>query len=194
MITFTTPKHHWNYFLAIEKDLENLSKYVEFCEDNISTYSIALAHILLSASSEVDVIMKQLCALVDDTSKTENFDEYRLVIKDKLSTLIYEEVTINRYGMTFTPWDNWIGDKNPDWWKGYNKVKHYRNSHFKEANLKNTLNAVAALLISVVYYYKVSFSKEANQEVSFKDTTAQFASDAVLMEMNSKYYWNKFLV
>ncbi len=39
MITFGTPKHHWNYFLAIEKDLENLSRYIEFSDANLGTYS-----------------------------------------------------------------------------------------------------------------------------------------------------------
>lgn len=63
MITFKTTMLHWNYFLAIEKDLENLSRYIEFDESNLKTYSIELTHILFSASSEVDVVMKQLCCL-----------------------------------------------------------------------------------------------------------------------------------
>ena len=60
MITFGTPKHHWNYFLAIEKDLEHLSRYIEFSDANLGTYSIELTHLLLSASSEVDVVMMNI--------------------------------------------------------------------------------------------------------------------------------------
>jgi hypothetical protein len=102
MITFRTPKH-WNYFLAIEKDLENVSRYIEFCENNLPTYSIALTHILLSASSEVDVIMKQLCSLVDKTTATDNIDQYRSVIKKNLISFIEEEISIERFGLNFKP-------------------------------------------------------------------------------------------
>ena len=80
MITFKTPRLHWNYFLAIEKDLENLSRYVEFDEKNLDTFSIELTHILFSASSEVDVIIKQLCNLIDPITKAENINDYRNII------------------------------------------------------------------------------------------------------------------
>ena len=52
---------HWNYFLAIESDLERLSRYVEFSKDNYKTYSLAMAHLLLSSASEVDVVLKGIC-------------------------------------------------------------------------------------------------------------------------------------
>lgn len=32
-----SPKY-WNYFLALEADLVNLSRYIEFTEDNFSSY------------------------------------------------------------------------------------------------------------------------------------------------------------
>jgi len=40
---------HWNYFFAIEDDLATLSRYVEFHEDNFTTYSIEIARILMTA-------------------------------------------------------------------------------------------------------------------------------------------------
>lgn len=40
---------HWNYFLALERDLEVLSRYVEFANRNYKTYSIELAHLLFGA-------------------------------------------------------------------------------------------------------------------------------------------------
>ena len=35
---------HWNYFLALDKDVEALSRYVEFDESNFDTYSNEMAH------------------------------------------------------------------------------------------------------------------------------------------------------
>lgn len=194
MITFGTPKHHWNYFLAIEKDLEKVSRYIEFADSNLGTYSIELTHILLSASSEIDVIMKQLCTLIEDTKNYENINDYKTLIQAKLKGLIEEEVTINRFGLTFRPWENWNGVNNPDWWKSYNKVKHQRNDHFKEANLQNTINAVGALLLTVVYYYKIAFSKEAMCDLDFKETTRQLEPKSTFIFINADYYYGHLLI
>ena len=192
MITFSTPKHHWNYFLAIEKDLEHLSRYIEFAKPNLATYSIELAHILLSASSEVDVIMKQLCALVD-TTETDNINEYKAVIQKHISSIINEEILIERFGLLFKPLENWKGTTNPDWWKGYNKVKHERNEHYHEANLQNTINAVGALLLVVTYYYKHAFSKEAGHEIDFRETTRQLQPESTFISINANYYYSTLI-
>jgi len=39
--------NHWNYFLAIESDLEAVSRYIEPCKANFKTYSIEQARILV---------------------------------------------------------------------------------------------------------------------------------------------------
>jgi len=194
MITFGTPKHHWNYFLAIEKDLENLSRYIEFASENLGTFSIELTHILLSASSEVDVIMKQLCSLISPTQATNNINEYKNIIQMHIPTFINEEIYIDRFGLSYKPWDNWRGAHNPDWWRSYNKVKHQRNSYFNEANLQNTINAVGALHLTVVYYYKYAFSNEAGHQIDFRETTRQLQPEASIMRINADYYYHHLIL
>jgi hypothetical protein len=194
MITFGTPKHHWNYFLAIEMDLENMSRYIEFSNANLGTYSIELTHILLSASSEVDVIMKQLCSLIDPTKTTKNINGYRNIIQTGLQSFMNEEICINRFGLTYKPWDNWNGTQNPNWWSSYNNVKHQRNSHFNEANLQNTINAVGALLLTVVYYYKLAFSNEVGYLIDFRETTRHLQPEASFMSINADYYYHNLIV
>lgn len=191
MITFKTSKLHWNYFLAIEKDLENLSRYIEFDESNLKTYSIELTHILFSSSSEVDVVMKQLCNLIDTDTKAENINDYRNIISIHSKEFNNEEVVINRYGLTFRPWLNWKNDKNPDWWRCYNYVKHERNKHYSEANLKNAINAVGALLLTVVYYYKYAFSQDYGEEIKFRDTIQRLIPESSFMKINNiDYYYS----
>ena len=48
-IHVTSQKLHWNYFVALEHDLEAASRYVEFCERNFDVFSIELAHLLFAA-------------------------------------------------------------------------------------------------------------------------------------------------
>lgn len=182
---------HWNYFLAIEKDLENLSRYIEFDETNLKTYSIELTHILFSSSSEMDVVMKQLCNLIDPDTKAENINDYRNIISKHSNEFNNEEVVIHRYGLTFRPWLNWNNDKNPDWWRCYNNVKHERNKHYSEANLKNAINAVGALLLTVVYYYKYAFSQDYGEEIKFRDTIQRLIPESSFMKINNiDYYYS----
>src|SRR5437588_813388 len=81
IITSNNTRLHWNYFLALEKDLEAVSRYIEFCSDNLNTYSIELAHLLLSAASEVDTLAKCICGILDPNAKPDNINEYRKIIK-----------------------------------------------------------------------------------------------------------------
>jgi len=151
--------YQWNYFLALENDLQNVSRYIEFREDNFKTYSIELAHLLLASASEVDVVMKEVCKLLDPNKNPKNISNYREIITRNLPQLKREVVYISRFGLSFKPWTNWTKSKNPFWWGSYNNVTHQRNNHFEEANLKNVLNSMGGLLITVFYFYKLKFSQ-----------------------------------
>ena len=146
---------YWQFFVALESDLEATTRYVECCEDNYNTYSVAYAQIILSAGSEVDVVSKLLCNKVESTSKAENINDYRKILHSKYQRLHELQILIPRYNnnLPLTPWNSWVSDENPDWWKRYNNIKHQRHNLYKEANLKNALFSVSGLFSLVLYYY-----------------------------------------
>jgi hypothetical protein len=184
---------HWNYFLAIESDLENLSRYIEFINANFKTYSIELAHLLLASSSESDVVLKQLCALLSPNERVENIDDYRKIIKSKLPEFINESIYINRYGISVKPWDNWNGDNNPYWWSSYNKVKHERNVYFDQANLEHTISSVGGLLVTSYYYYKKLFESESGAILEPKKVTEKL-KPSEFVQLDSNYYYDTLVV
>jgi hypothetical protein len=94
---------HWNYFLALERDLEVASRYVEFDKANFKTYSIELARLLFAAASEVDVLAKALCALFVPSAQPADMDEYRVRLVEHLPKLMDMEAVIPRYGLSFAP-------------------------------------------------------------------------------------------
>ena len=179
---------HWNYFLALEHDLEETARYVEFAKKNYNSYSIEFAHLLLASASEVDVVAKLICKLLDSTKKPNNIKEYRKVICSGISGYANEVILIPRFGLTLTPWSNWRTGKSPSWWKSYNKIKHERDSHFEEANLKNTLNSMAALLISVFNYYKLKFEHESRAEIDAGVVLMKLNTQPNLMRFPEHYY------
>jgi hypothetical protein len=194
MIDVKESNLYWNYFLALEKDLEVVARYVEFCEDNWDIYSIELVRLLLSVSSEVDVLLKELCKYLNNNADCKNINDYRLIIKNSIPEFIEETVFVNRYGLRFQPWINWRGEENPIWWRSYNNVKHKRSQFFKDANLKNVLNAFGALLITNFFFYKHKYKTDNQKEINNRDITNKLKPDSNLITLNDDYYYSHLIV
>ena len=146
---------HWNYLLAIEDDLDRLSRYIEFDEKNFECFSIETSRIILTSAAEVDVVCKQICKKLKPESSAEDIHQYREEIKPVYTEIPNFKIMVPRYGLILTPWDNWKEECGvPFWWTAYNKIKHNRDSEYYRANLKNALNSVAGLLVMVLYLYK----------------------------------------
>ncbi len=148
-----TPQH-WNYFLALEDDVVRLSRYLEPTTDNFDSYSLELARILFAAASEVDVVAKRLCLGLNAQSKANNIIKYKKEILVAHPRMVSAIVEIPRFGLSLSPWVQWKTDDSPLWWRAYNNVKHHRHTHFYEASLKHTLNAVAGLFVLLLFFYR----------------------------------------
>jgi hypothetical protein len=76
--------------------------------------------------------------------------------------LSFLTILIPRYGITLKPWISWTPEAAPLWWNACNRVKHHRDTRFKDANLGNALNAVAALFSLTIYHYALETRYRAN--------------------------------
>lgn len=98
--------------------------------------------------------MKQYCAVLAPTGTAENIEQYRGIIHPLRPGLATASTSLPRFGITLTPWSNWQQTRTPDWWADHNRVKHQRSEHFRSAHLKNVLNAVSALFLLLIMYYR----------------------------------------
>jgi len=184
---------NWNYYLALDSDLMQVSRSVEFSEHNFSTYSIELAHILLAASSEVDVLAKAICAILEPNHRAENINHYKAIITKGIPDLPPQAVYVPRFGLTLHPWSNWRAERNPDWWRSYNDVKHHRDQHFEDASLEHALNSLGALLIVNFHYYRLKAGYDLSPNGK-KDTTRQLEPEPQLMRLDDEYYYSHLIV
>jgi hypothetical protein len=90
---------HWNYFLSVEADLERLSRFIEFDEQNYQCFSVENAHILIAADAEADVVCRQVCRILDPASSADNIHKYRDEIVPTCAVLTRFEVLV--HGMDF---------------------------------------------------------------------------------------------
>lgn len=195
MVIHVAPsKLHWNYFLALERDMEVVSRFVEFRQENLAVFSIELAHLLFAAASEVDVVAKLLCKRVAPKSSCRNINEYSRVLLPQLPELPHEKVFVPRYGLDFEPWSSWEKGKNPIWWGAYNNVKHKRDAHFHDATLQNSLNALGALLLLTVRYYAITLAVPPQGALLLSDTTAQLLPESSLLRLDASHYRGAFVL
>jgi hypothetical protein len=117
---------HWNYFLSSERDLDELSRYVEFDEKNFDCFSIEIARILLASGAEVDVVCKQICRMINLMSSADSINMYRSEIKSAFPGIPQIQILLPRFGLTLKPWNEWNKSTGiPFWWTAYNKIKHH---------------------------------------------------------------------
>lgn len=188
IINTTSSNPHWNYFSALENDLEKVSRYIEFAEPNLDVYSIELAHLLFAAASEVDVVAKLLCKLLDDGSSPEKITDYMDILNKLKPEIATTKIFIPRFGLEFTPWENWSKRKSPEWWSSYNKVKHNRDTEFKRANLRNAINSLGGLLIIIYKYYSIKFSN-TGKIISPKETMSRLRPQSSIIRLDDSHYY-----
>jgi len=192
-IEYSKTKVHWNYFLMLEQDFQNISRYIEPCEKNNNTFSLELARIIMSSAQETDVIMKSLCKLIDSNYEGGGINQYYKSISEKIPEILSEKITIPRFSMSSSPWENWEDNKPPLWWTANNKIKHHRTNNFDRATLKNAFNSLAALLITTSYFYKKELEKEKEQEIEWYLITQELVSTTKLFRLNEDYYSGKVI-
>lgn len=169
----------WTHYIMLEKEFMATTGFVKIDVDNYCTYSDAYAKLLLQIGSEVDVVAKETCKLIDPAFSDDKMDKYRLTLS-LAPEFVNASVELINYGITLSPWSDTestsTGNTALIWWKAYNRVKHERmntvtidgvtKESYKFANLKNTLTALSALYHLILHAYYLALKKEGkNTEV-----------------------------
>jgi hypothetical protein len=189
MISYSAKNIYWNYFISIEEDLARLSRFVEFDQRNEDTFSIELVRLLISSSSEFEVVAKELCSIKDPSKIIKNIDDIRETLISFYNDIFNLEITVSRFGLKYKPLSNWETGRNCDWWRSYNSVKHQRNSNYENANLKNVINSIGALYIVNLYYYNALQESEKGSIVNMEETTLVLKPRPCLIKINRNDFY-----
>jgi hypothetical protein len=154
-------KVFWSYYLNLEERFINTIKYVEVAKNNYSTYSIEYTSLLLSICSEIDVIFKKICGF--NQKKYKCINDYFSIVSSKFPDIVQEKVIYSFSSINLMPFNGWNAFQSPIWWTNYNKLKHGRLNNFTLGNLKNVLNALAALYTLERYQLKNIVDKSSSK-------------------------------
>lgn len=144
----------WSFFLSLESDLIDTSKYVHFSQENFGTFSSQYSKIILASASEFESVSKKFIRSLYPDKNPSNIGDIKESLLTKFPKIHKNIVTIASYRIEVKPFLNWANEGRLGWWDAYTNIKHDRNKNFKEANLQNALSSLSALLVLNVYYYR----------------------------------------
>lgn len=157
----------WNYYLTLEGDLADTSRYIEPAgQENV--YSFEFAKLLILSCTEIESVFKIICKEIVGQQVEGNIAKYKEVILKKYPKITEATVTVNRLGKNIEPFATWSSGT-LTWWSAYQEVKHYRGGYFNKATYINAVTAIAALYILIFYLGKIT-------GIDFPDTQSNYIS------------------
>lgn len=142
---------YWNYYLMLENDFLNITKYVKLEKCNYSTCSDEIIKLIEVICSECDLIFKKICN-IDLNDRYANMTNYSEILKI-YPQIVNEKIEVQHSNIVLQPFEYW-NLKKPGklfWWKKYNKIKHNREENYKKGNFFVLLNSLAALYFLEMY-------------------------------------------
>ena len=155
----------------MESDFIHFLNYVPYTHDQQTVYSPKLLALILQIGGYVDTVFKEMarfsefqeipeCRIINQAIQTENYhigqarSAYEKIYKLSSNNGAKLEAKLNWYGpKQLAPFKSFTQRKSPLWWRTYNDVKHKWSEFLKQANLINTLDALAgAFLLNAVHY------------------------------------------
>lgn len=155
-------KHYWQYYILLERKFINTLSYVELCPENFYTYSNEYAHLLQSIGAELDCFFKVYCGFpLTDIKKVTEYADF--ILNRDWPEIKTQSVKVGEIELTpFKDWDANKARQSLPFWNAFNNIKHSRGLNMSSASLENVLNALAALYILEMKFFK----KLADESIS----------------------------
>ena len=154
-VSFHEIENCWNYYLSIEENLNETSRYIEPTgQENV--YSFEFQKVIMLCGAEIESVFKLICSAVDENHSCGNISEYKKIMLRAFPKIGETRVIVPRWGgKNIFPFGRWT--EGPlGWWSAYTEVKHNRISKFSNATYKNAVYCLAALYVLILYLYRIN--------------------------------------
>ena len=167
----TEPNLYWPVYKNLEKEFLELADYIHFSDDQLDTYSMFIADLLVRCSIEIEALSKELYSRLggsltptDGQGKPRDlyFDTDCLSLLEQEWHLSKKQIAVSAINFYFSEEKNRIltplykankrGTSGSKWKQAYQAVKHDRKASLKNASIVNLLHALGALYILNLYY------------------------------------------
>lgn len=165
------PNLYWPVYKNLEKEFLKLADHIHFSDDQLGTYSMFIADLIVRCSVEIEALSKELyCMLGGNMSPTDSqgnardiyFDTDCLDLLEQRWIISKKQIVVSAINFYFTDEKNKTltplhkahkrGTSGSKWKQAYQAVKHDRRNSLKKASIENLLHALGALYILNLYY------------------------------------------
>lgn len=149
----TAPDIYVRAFLNIQRDIQELFRYIEPATANLGTYSYNIQQLLIRICVEIEANFKAIFKDNLFTQKPEKnwniIDYSRVNVSHHLSGYKVEYPVWDEEDHLFCPFAEWEGNKSIslEWYNAYNKIKHRKEALKEYATLGHLLEAFAGLFV-----------------------------------------------
>ena len=166
-----TPNLYWPVYKNLEHDVLTLTQFIHFSDDQLKTYSMHIADLIVRCAVEIESISKELYCLnggnmapIDRNGNTRDlfFDTDCIDYLEQRWKLSKKQITVSGVGFYLSDEKNRVlmplkkankrGSSGCKWKQAYQAVKHNRNQSLKKATIENLISALGALFILNKYY------------------------------------------
>jgi len=165
MPTLHNPEHI-RYYRALEDDLEATFRYVE-PQSQLDVHSDEFARIILVAATEVENVLREFAVWAQGYGQPKLSPPLTILkLTDVVAKFFPKFATMQILAPSISvllyPWKDLSATSAPDWWtKGYNKIKHDRQGNMNAPTLRRALQAVGALQVVLLHYYRLRYGPTA---------------------------------
>lgn len=153
---------HWNYYLLLERDLEESFRFVPPVSKHFGVYSDQFSRIILMACTEIENCLASFAFWTQCNPVPTSIGGYCNCVSGRFSRFNEMEVVMPRHSLGLHPWKDWTSKDAPEWWtKGYNKIKHDRLNHPDAPTLIRAVRSVSALLVLLLHFYRLRYGKSS---------------------------------
>lgn len=171
---------YWRYYLSLEKDFIQLTRYVGLYEENFNVFSDEIHKQLISVGIEFENVSKKICEILSINlparANITHFNQWIPQEEIKVITIY----SLNQF--ILLPFKIENVDTLWKWWNNYNSIKHNRLFNYKEVTFKNLLDALSAL-----FYAEMFLIKEIGQRNNEVDVPDEYSKLFQIENWNVKH-------
>jgi hypothetical protein len=138
------------WFELLEDRLLDFIRIVPLCTENLTVHSPHLAGIILEAGGLLDSVLREIAPEPEDPKSEEwrgNLDmaDYEGLYRDRFGLPELRSYILVSPPQVRCPFAVWGQGEHLTWWAMYNRIKHNRIRHLREATLDVAVDAMCAL-------------------------------------------------
>lgn len=150
-------KIYWPVYKILEREVLELARSIHFVDEQIRTYSLKTADLIIRCSTELESVGKDIFRRENGKEPKETgvcfnwlSDSFRLAHKELIIATPYFYFE-NEFEPSFQPF-NYKKDDENNYYVTYNSVKHDRQKNLFKADINTLIRVLGALFILNVYY------------------------------------------